>query len=112
VSPSVFHGSGTTIIEASLFDQNTATGGRGNNNLLLIPSVLFRFIWRVAFIDNSPGQLLISRVMFKLVSAYEPAGDQPRAIAKQAVGVRSGAKHRTVLGVTGSTKGLASRTSF
>jgi excinuclease ABC subunit B len=42
--------------------------------------------------------------MFKLVSAYEPVGDQPQAVAKLAVGVLSGAKHRTVLGVTVSTK--------
>jgi len=42
--------------------------------------------------------------MFELVSAYEPAGDQPRAIEKLTEGVRSGAKHQTLLGVTGSGK--------
>src|SRR6187455_85474 len=42
--------------------------------------------------------------MFKLVSSYEPAGDQPQAIAKLTEGVLSGAKHQTLLGVTGSGK--------
>jgi len=52
-------------------------------------------------------------VLFKLVSAYEPAGDQPQAIAKLTVGVRSGgAKHRTVLGVTVSTKEFTIANSF
>src|SRR3974390_2189733 len=42
--------------------------------------------------------------MFELVSAYEPAGDQPQAIAKLTEGMLSGAKHQTLLGVTGSGK--------
>src|SRR5579863_2691936 len=42
--------------------------------------------------------------MFELVSSYEPAGDQPQAIAKLTEGVLSGAKHQTLLGVTGSGK--------
>ena len=42
--------------------------------------------------------------MFKLVSAYEPAGDQPQAIAKLTEGLLVGAKHQTLLGVTGSGK--------
>jgi len=42
--------------------------------------------------------------MFELVSPYEPAGDQPQAIAKLTEGVSSGAKHQTLLGVTGSGK--------
>ena len=40
--------------------------------------------------------------MFELVSSYEPAGDQPQAIAKLTAGLEAGAKHRTLLGVTGS----------
>src|SRR6187455_2891117 len=39
--------------------------------------------------------------MFKLVSSYEPAGDQPQAIAKLTEGLLAGAKHQTLLGVTG-----------
>ncbi len=42
--------------------------------------------------------------MFQLVSDYEPAGDQPQAIAKLTAGIISGAKHQTLLGVTGSGK--------
>jgi excinuclease ABC subunit B len=42
--------------------------------------------------------------MFKLVSPYQPAGDQPEAIAKLTEGILSGAKHQVLLGVTGSGK--------
>jgi len=42
--------------------------------------------------------------MFELVSAYEPAGDQPQAIAKLTDGLSAGAKHQVLLGVTGSGK--------
>src|SRR5512140_3616490 len=42
--------------------------------------------------------------MFELVSPYAPAGDQPEAIAKLTEGLLSGAKHQTLLGVTGSGK--------
>jgi excinuclease ABC subunit B len=42
--------------------------------------------------------------MFELVSAYEPAGDQPQAIGKLTDGVLAGAKHQVLLGVTGSGK--------
>ena len=41
---------------------------------------------------------------FKLVSHYEPAGDQPTAIAKLTAGLRRGAKSQVLLGVTGSGK--------
>ena len=42
--------------------------------------------------------------MFELVSSYDPAGDQPQAIAKLTEGLSSGAKHQVLLGVTGSGK--------
>src|SRR5258708_3773457 len=42
--------------------------------------------------------------MFELVSDYQPAGDQPQAIAKLTEGVLAGAKHQVLLGVTGSGK--------
>ncbi|MDI6901518.1 MAG: excinuclease ABC subunit UvrB [Anaerosomatales bacterium] len=41
---------------------------------------------------------------FKVVSEFEPAGDQPKAIAELAEGVRSGMTDQTLLGVTGSGK--------
>ena len=45
-----------------------------------------------------PGQ------RFKLVSDYEPAGDQPTAIAELVAGAREGDKTQVLLGVTGSGK--------
>jgi excinuclease ABC subunit B len=42
--------------------------------------------------------------MFDLVSPYQPAGDQPNAIAKMSEAVLAGVKHQTLLGVTGSGK--------
>src|SRR5947208_15339542 len=45
--------------------------------------------------------------MFKLVAPFPPAGDQPQAIARLTEGILSGAKHQTLLGVTGSGKTFA-----
>jgi excinuclease ABC subunit B len=42
--------------------------------------------------------------VFELVSDYAPAGDQPAAIEKLTSGILTGAKHQTLLGVTGSGK--------
>ncbi|MGO8764938.1 MAG: excinuclease ABC subunit UvrB [Limisphaerales bacterium] len=42
--------------------------------------------------------------MFDLVAPYQPAGDQPEAIAKLTQGILSGAAHQVLLGVTGSGK--------
>jgi excinuclease ABC subunit B len=42
--------------------------------------------------------------VFELVSPYQPAGGQPQAIAKLTDGFLSGAKHQSLLGVTGSGK--------
>jgi excinuclease ABC subunit B len=42
--------------------------------------------------------------MFELIAPYQPAGDQPQAIAKLTDGLLSGAKHQVLLGVTGSGK--------
>ena len=41
---------------------------------------------------------------FKVVSDYQPAGDQPQAIAKLAEGVERGDRFQTLLGITGSGK--------
>ncbi|HLI28428.1 MAG TPA: DEAD/DEAH box helicase family protein, partial [Chloroflexota bacterium] len=41
---------------------------------------------------------------FRLVSPFQPTGDQPEAIAKLVDGLRRGLKHQTLLGVTGSGK--------
>ena len=42
--------------------------------------------------------------MFELSAPYQPAGDQPEAIARLTEGVRSGARQQTLVGVTGSGK--------
>jgi excinuclease ABC subunit B len=41
---------------------------------------------------------------FKIVSAFEPRGDQPEAIRRLVGGAREGLKHQVLLGVTGSGK--------
>src|SRR4030066_1640587 len=41
---------------------------------------------------------------FKLVSEFEPKGDQPQAIESLSDGVLEGAQHQVLLGVTGSGK--------
>lgn len=45
-----------------------------------------------------------SAVEFALASDYQPAGDQPHAIATLAESLRAGNLHQTLLGVTGSGK--------
>jgi excinuclease ABC subunit B len=44
---------------------------------------------------------------FKLVSSYNPSGDQPKAINELVEGVRKGRKFQTLLGITGSGKTFA-----
>jgi excinuclease ABC subunit B len=41
---------------------------------------------------------------FKIVSEYQPTGDQPEAIRQLAEGLRNGSTYQTLLGVTGSGK--------
>ncbi len=41
---------------------------------------------------------------FRLVSPYQPAGDQPKAIEQLVAGFEDGLAHQTLLGVTGSGK--------
>ena len=41
---------------------------------------------------------------FKLISGFEPRGDQPAAIAELAEGILRGERHQVLLGVTGSGK--------
>ena len=42
--------------------------------------------------------------LFELASQFQPAGDQPEAIARLLDGIESGLAHQTLLGVTGSGK--------
>src|SRR5262249_25538440 len=41
---------------------------------------------------------------FKIVSEYEPRGDQPKAIKELIAGLLRGDRHQTLLGITGSGK--------
>ena len=41
---------------------------------------------------------------FQVVSEFEPAGDQPKAVAQLTEGIRSGHRFQTLLGITGSGK--------
>ena len=43
-------------------------------------------------------------IPFRVVAPYEPAGDQPQAIAALARGIEEGLRYQTLLGVTGSGK--------
>jgi len=45
-----------------------------------------------------------SKIPFRMVSEFDPAGDQPTAIAQLAAGVERGEKFQTLLGITGSGK--------
>ena len=42
--------------------------------------------------------------MFKLVSKFEPSGDQPKAIEELVNGIKNGKKHQVLLGATGTGK--------
>jgi excinuclease ABC subunit B len=46
----------------------------------------------------------MSSPAFQVVAPFEPAGDQPRAIAELTAGLQRGDRHQTLLGVTGSGK--------
>jgi excinuclease ABC subunit B len=45
-----------------------------------------------------------ANIPFELISPYQPAGDQPQAIAQLVEGFEAGLAHQTLLGVTGSGK--------
>ncbi len=46
----------------------------------------------------------MSESLFDLQAPYQPAGDQPRAIAELSAGLERGDRYQTLLGVTGSGK--------
>jgi excinuclease ABC subunit B len=59
--------------------------------------------WRTPAFDLARNDRNLSG-MFELSAPYKPAGDQPQAIVKLTEGVLAGAKHQTLIGVTGSGK--------
>ena len=56
--------------------------------------------------DGSPLDSVISSAEqpFKVVSDFEPAGDQPKAISELTRGIEDGERFQTLLGITGSGK--------
>ena len=65
-------------------------------------SVAFLQNWEPAKRDQRP--LTEGGQKFELVSEFEPAGDQPQAIAELIEGIEGGAQDQVLLGVTGSGK--------
>ncbi len=57
-----------------------------------------------AEMEGKLPEVRLASTPFKVVSPYEPAGDQPQAIEKLAHGVEEGLRYQTLLGVTGSGK--------
>jgi excinuclease ABC subunit B len=55
-------------------------------------------------ISSRSGDTLIGSMDFKLVSTFQPQGDQPQAIQQLVEGVNAGARDQVLLGVTGSGK--------
>ena len=62
--------------------------------------------WRIAsrIFLSQPLRTLFSVPLFKIHSEFQPAGDQPAAIAKLAEGINRGDQFQTLLGITGSGK--------
>jgi excinuclease ABC subunit B len=52
----------------------------------------------------APSSVIFPGSEYRLHQGFEPAGDQPEAIAKLAEGIRDGLAYQTLLGVTGSGK--------
>ena len=65
-------------------------------------SLAFLRKWEPAKRDDRP--LTEGGKKFDLVSEYQPAGDQPQAIAELIEGIDGGARDQVLLGVTGSGK--------
>ena len=57
----------------------------------------------VAFIPHKQPPKPLSKPL-RVVSAYEPAGDQPTAIRELTAGLMGGERNQVLLGVTGSGK--------
>ncbi len=53
---------------------------------------------------NTERQGILTDMKFELSTEKTPAGDQPQAIEKLVAGIRTGRRHQTLLGVTGSGK--------
>jgi excinuclease ABC subunit B len=56
---------------------------------------------QAAFVGSDPE---VATRPFELVSEFEPAGDQPRAIAELVAGLRANQRYQTLMGATGTGK--------
>ncbi len=59
---------------------------------------------------DGPPPLVISPSPFRLVSEYEPAGDQPQAIEELVAELLAGERDQVLLGVTGPGRRFTSNT--
>ena len=57
-----------------------------------------------AEMEGKLPEVRLSTQPLQVVAPYEPAGDQPQAIASLAAGIQEGLRYQTLLGVTGSGK--------
>lgn len=57
-----------------------------------------------AAMEGKLPEVRLANAPFRVVSPYEPSGDQPQAIEKLADGVERGLRYQNLLGVTGSGK--------
>ena len=57
-----------------------------------------------ATMEGKLPEVRLANAPFRVVSPYEPSGDQPRAIQKLADGIERGLRYQNLLGVTGSGK--------
>src|SRR5678816_1052422 len=92
---------------------NTLAGGRRQRGPFALPEGSAELSWRGcgsrsrAYRTNSdPGRYIapMPRAEFVLQAPFEPAGDQPKAIAELTAGLERGDRFQTLLGVTGSGK--------
>ena len=54
--------------------------------------------------SNEQRELPTALNPFKVVSDFDPSGDQPKAIEALSDGINAGLKFQTLLGITGSGK--------
>ena len=57
-----------------------------------------------AVMEGKLPDVRLASTPFRVVSPYEPSGDQPQAIERLAEGINRGLRYQTLLGVTGSGK--------
>lgn len=59
-----------------------------------------------AAMEGKLPEVRLANAPFRVVSPYDPSGDQPQAIQKLADGVERGLRYQNLLGVTGSGQNI------